>query len=110
MLKCFSVSLLLFVDLGNCMDYTVRPQNNKTPNESNFNYLAQLYGGQAIESSMADTDVDEQQEEKDEGKKGKDKGKGRRRKLVLHKSSKLEVHYIDDPEEDLIVLRHYHLN
>jgi len=32
------------VDLGNCMDYTERPQNNMHPDESNFNTLEELYG------------------------------------------------------------------
>eukprot|EP00538_Stauroneis_constricta_P006504 CAMPEP_0119570514 /NCGR_PEP_ID=MMETSP1352-20130426/43646_1 /TAXON_ID=265584 /ORGANISM="Stauroneis constricta, Strain CCMP1120" /LENGTH=739 /DNA_ID=CAMNT_0007620183 /DNA_START=998 /DNA_END=3217 /DNA_ORIENTATION=+ len=31
-------------DLGNCMDYTSRPQDNKTPDESNFIFLVGLYG------------------------------------------------------------------
>jgi len=32
------------VDLGNCMDYTERPQNNMHPDESNFKTLEELYG------------------------------------------------------------------
>jgi hypothetical protein len=31
-------------DLGTCMDYTNRPQNNLTPNEENYQTLATLYG------------------------------------------------------------------
>ncbi|KAL7466577.1 hypothetical protein ACHAXS_006861 [Conticribra weissflogii] len=31
-------------DLGNCMDYTERPQNNMHPDESNFETLVGLYG------------------------------------------------------------------
>ncbi|KAL7484966.1 hypothetical protein ACHAW6_010565 [Cyclotella cf. meneghiniana] len=31
-------------DLGNCMDYTERPQNNMHPDEDNFKTLEQLYG------------------------------------------------------------------
>lgn len=31
-------------DLGNCMDYTERPQNNMHPDESNFRTLEELYG------------------------------------------------------------------
>lgn len=31
-------------DLGNCMDYTARPQNNMHPDRSNFESLEQLYG------------------------------------------------------------------
>ncbi|KAL7510376.1 hypothetical protein ACHAXN_008310 [Cyclotella atomus] len=31
-------------DLGNCMDYTERPQNNMHPDESNFEQLEILYG------------------------------------------------------------------
>lgn len=32
-------------DLGNCMDYTQRPDLSTKPDASNFLYLAQLYGG-----------------------------------------------------------------
>lgn len=31
-------------DLGNCMDYTNRPANNRQPDESNFRFLKALYG------------------------------------------------------------------
>jgi hypothetical protein len=31
-------------DLGNCMDYTERPENNMHPDESNFKVLEELYG------------------------------------------------------------------
>ena len=31
-------------DMGNCMDYTSRPGNNKQPDASNFIYLGSLYG------------------------------------------------------------------
>ena len=31
-------------DLGNCMDYTERPQNNMSPDGSNFETLEELYG------------------------------------------------------------------
>mmetsp|Transcript_15631 Transcript_15631/g.26645 ORF Transcript_15631/g.26645 Transcript_15631/m.26645 type:complete len:571 (-) Transcript_15631:695-2407(-) len=31
-------------DLGNCMDYTERPENNMHPDESNFLVLEELYG------------------------------------------------------------------
>ena len=31
-------------DLGNCMDYTERPQNNMHPDTSNFETLEELYG------------------------------------------------------------------
>jgi hypothetical protein len=31
-------------DLGTCMDYTVRPQNNLLPNTDNYETLAMLYG------------------------------------------------------------------
>ena len=32
------------IDLGNCMDYTERPENNMHPDESNFKVLEELYG------------------------------------------------------------------
>ena len=31
-------------DLGNCMDYTERPESNMHPDESNFETLVDLYG------------------------------------------------------------------
>ena len=31
-------------DLGNCMDYTERPENNMHPDTSNFETLEELYG------------------------------------------------------------------
>jgi hypothetical protein len=90
-------------DLGNCMDYTTRPEQNMKPSESNFQYLAELYGGQSVTASAATVGVDTVQEE--------DKGKGKdRNRRILHKSDKEEVHYIELLEEDMILLRHYHLN
>eukprot|EP00536_Pseudo-nitzschia_multiseries_P012775 jgi/Psemu1/326962/estExt_fgenesh1_pg.C_5070001 len=38
-------------DLGNCMDYTQKPGDSKLPDESNFLYLAQLYGGRDTETN-----------------------------------------------------------
>jgi len=31
-------------DLGNCMDYTNNPENNKTPDDTNFETLRNMYG------------------------------------------------------------------
>lgn len=31
-------------DLGNCMDYTKKPENNQAPDRSNFLFLEQMYG------------------------------------------------------------------
>jgi hypothetical protein len=31
-------------DLGNCLDYTNNPEVNQSPDESNFNFLVELYG------------------------------------------------------------------
>jgi hypothetical protein len=46
-------------DLGNCMDYTNRPQDNKTPDTSNFEFLAELYGTKdGYVSPGEDTDTD----------------------------------------------------
>ncbi|KAG7345844.1 hypothetical protein IV203_033375 [Nitzschia inconspicua] len=42
-------------DLGNCMDYTVNPERNSKPDESNFLYLAQLYGGRNVTTSESTT-------------------------------------------------------
>jgi hypothetical protein len=94
-------------DLGNCMDYTIRPEQNMKPSESNFQYLAELYGGQSATASAAAIGANTIQEE-DKGK-GKGKGKDRNRR-ILHISDKEEVHYIELPEEDMVLIRHYHLN
>lgn len=39
-------------DLGNCMDYTQRPEGSSTPDDSNFLYLAQLYGGRDVSTDL----------------------------------------------------------
>jgi len=46
-------------DLGNCMDYTNNPGGSSQPDESNFLYLAQLYGGRdvATGASISPEDV-----------------------------------------------------
>ena len=31
-------------NMGNCMDYTSKPKSNAQPDESNFNFLKELYG------------------------------------------------------------------
>ena len=33
-----------FADLGNCMDYTKKPENNQSPDRSNFLFLERMYG------------------------------------------------------------------
>jgi hypothetical protein len=38
----------LNADLGNCMDYTENPVANKQPDTSNFEFLADLYGGRNV--------------------------------------------------------------
>ena len=43
------------MDLGNCMDYTERPQNNMHPDDSNWSTLERLYGnvdGTSVRVSM----------------------------------------------------------
>jgi hypothetical protein len=40
-------------DLGNCMDYTNNPANNKLPDASNFIYLGNLYGDAGGSTSSA---------------------------------------------------------
>lgn len=42
-------------DLGNCMDYTSNPSRNSKPDESNFLYLAQLYGGRNVTETSTST-------------------------------------------------------
>lgn len=49
-------------DLGNCMDYTEKPENNMHPDESNFMVLEELYGNvNQIHDSSGDTVVLEEQ-------------------------------------------------
>ena len=45
-------------DLGNCMDYTQNPHKSSKPDESNFLYLAQLYGGVEVATNMELTAAD----------------------------------------------------
>ncbi|KAL7431143.1 hypothetical protein ACHAXH_002558 [Discostella pseudostelligera] len=45
-------------DLGNCMDYTERPQNNMHPDDTNYQALADLYGVVYV-STSAEMDVPE---------------------------------------------------
>jgi len=39
-------------DLGNCMDYTQNPEGSSKPDQSNFLYLAQLYGGLDVSTNI----------------------------------------------------------
>jgi hypothetical protein len=68
-------------DLGNCMDYTNRPGNNKQPAKPNFMFLAQLYGtidGSPIPETSAAVKM---AEAVDEGGKGKSGGRALSEKL-----------------------------
>jgi len=42
-------------DLGNCMDYTQRPKESSKPDDSNFLFLAQLYGGKDVNTNKVVT-------------------------------------------------------
>ena len=100
------------------MDYTIRPENNMKPSVSNFQYLAQLYGGRTVAtSSAAETptegatldndnafDMEGKKDKKDKQDKGK-KGDDRRR--ILHKSDTEEVHLVPLEEEGMVLLRQY---
>jgi hypothetical protein len=83
------------------------------PSESNFEYLAHLYGGRNVTATIASEanifDDSGKEQEKENGKKKNDKKKNVRRR-ILHKSRREEVHYIERPEQGLIILRHYHRN
>jgi len=102
-------------DMGNCMDYTIRPENNMRPSASNFEYLAVLYGGRNVTASTAQADTVEgtfeepqdQPSRNDQGK-NKDKGKNRARRL-LHESSTDRIYSLEIPEENLTVIRHFRL-
>ena len=60
-------------DMGNCMDYTNRPENNMEPDENLFSYLWQLYGS----FSRREEEVEANIFLEDEGRKSNDVG-GRR--------------------------------
>ena len=40
----FHSTIEYFADLGNCMDYTKKHENNQAPDKSNFLFLEQMYG------------------------------------------------------------------
>jgi len=46
-------------DLGNCMDYTSRPENNKSPDKMNFSFLFDLYGStDSKRSALQDAEME----------------------------------------------------
>jgi hypothetical protein len=100
-------------DLGNCMDYTIRPENNMKPSSSNFEYLGQLYGGRNVATSAAQTPTLEGASTNDNAfdlgnKDKKDKGKKGERRRILHKSDREEVHLVHlEEEEGMVLLRQY---
>ena len=99
-------------DLGNCMDYTIRPANNMKPSASNFEYLARLYGGQTVSASAAmQTPAENATPDKlahDDEKKGKnDNGNKGERRRILHKTDVEEVHLVELEEEGMVLLRQY---
>ncbi|CAJ1962649.1 unnamed protein product [Cylindrotheca closterium] len=98
-------------DLGNCMDYTIRPENNMKPSTSNFEYLARLYGGRnvaTVSAIQAPETAPDSENEFDLGKKDKkDKGKKGERRRILHKSDVEEVHLVHLEEEGMVLLRQY---
>ena len=95
------------------MDYTIRPENNMKPSASNFEYLAQLYGGRNVATSAAQTPSLEAASGNDNAfdlgnKDKKEKGKKGERRRILHKSDTEEVHLVHSDEEDgILLLRHY---
>ena len=112
----------LNADMGNCMDYTQNPGANKLPDESNFQYLAELYGGMNVTSNTV-----VQLEDSGGGGGGgggKKKGGNRRRQLrnskvileegeqgtrmLLHANERSEIHWKPIDDETGIVY-HYHL-
>mmetsp|Transcript_3589 Transcript_3589/g.6304 ORF Transcript_3589/g.6304 Transcript_3589/m.6304 type:complete len:656 (+) Transcript_3589:303-2270(+) len=108
-------------DLGNCMDYTQNPSRNSKPNESNFLFLAQLYGGRnvtatsSISTSLTSSAIEEATPPHDD-----DNANGNRRRTttttinsqlldvvphipqrrILHLSDTHEVHLIPCPGSD----------
>jgi len=76
-------------DLGNCMDYTSRPQNNMQPDAANFLYLGELYGNGTVTAALNSQVVAQQQEDDstsdapvagENGKNGGKNGKNGNRK------------------------------
>jgi len=100
-------------DLGNCMDYTIRPENNMKPSASNFDYLAQLYGGRTVATSSAvqtpteDATPDDNAFDDEKKKDKKDKENKGERRRILHKSDVEEVHLVQLEEEGMMLLRQY---
>jgi hypothetical protein len=45
-------------DLGNCMDYTATPRNNRKPDSSNFEFLAAMYGVVGSDPDPEDPNVE----------------------------------------------------
>jgi hypothetical protein len=108
-------------DLGNCMDYTNNPKNNKAPDISNYQFLYELYGlvpgaapytppteapsepsstSTATTSTAADTAVSLEDEDNvppnEERKKEKDNKQGRRHR----KTRRRVAHDVDEPLAD----------
>jgi hypothetical protein len=49
----FNVADLAVQDVGNCMDYTNNRSQNNKPDQSNFVFLAELYGGQDVTATKS---------------------------------------------------------
>jgi hypothetical protein len=49
-------------DLGNCMDYSARPEKNQKPDVTNFKFLEQMYGNVDGTSQWSDPSVSEETE------------------------------------------------
>ena len=53
MIRAQFASLTFCSDLGNCMDYTNLPQNNMSPDHTNFVFLERMYGNTDGSSSYS---------------------------------------------------------
>jgi hypothetical protein len=107
-------------DLGNCMDYTQNPEENSKPNESNFLYLAQLYGGRNVTAATAKESIPpdrrrrlrrerrEQEKMNVQNSKVVDMLPHNPKRRVLHVGEEHEVHLIpSDEHEGYIILQQY---
>lgn len=86
-------------DLGNCMDYTNRPENNKQPAKMNFEFLKELYG--TIPGSTPETSTTEEVESSLPGdRKLRSPFLGRLSDWTLKAFDELDLHFTEDSQSE----------
>ena len=89
-------------DLGNCMDYTNRPQNNMHPDTMNFDFLFELYGtvpGSAVESQSSVVNEEDSSATTTQEDATKEKGGGKRSLLRSQQQQRLPHRVLRSLEE-----------